>query len=88
MSHDVVSLPPGAPSSAPPTAESKPAGRRWNPAAAPVDDEGSLPSVIVDFGEEVEELVAALRDGSPEDNMLIPPLLTLGEAALLIPEIP
>ncbi|MDH3653732.1 MAG: hypothetical protein OEN21_05640 [Myxococcales bacterium] len=82
MSHDVVSLRPGAPSSAPPNVDSGPVGRRWNPAPAPLVDEGSLPSVIVDFGEEVEELVAALRDGSPEDDMLIPPLLALGEAAL------
>jgi hypothetical protein len=82
MSHDVVSLRPGAPSSAPPNVDSEPVGRRWNPAPAPLVEEGSLPSVIVDFGEEVEGLVAALRDGSPEDDMLIPPLLALGEAAL------
>jgi hypothetical protein len=44
----------------------------------------------VDFGEEVEGLVAALRNGSPEDDMLIPPLLSLGEAALpaLVREFP
>lgn len=82
MSHDVVSLRPGAPSSAPPNVDSEPVGRRWNPAPAPLVEEGSLPSIIVDFGEEVEGLVAALRDGSPEDDMLIPPLLALGEAAL------
>jgi hypothetical protein len=82
MSHDVVSLPPGAPSSAPPNVDGEPVGRRWNPAPAPPVDEASLPSIIVDFGEDVEELVAALRDGSPEDDMLIPPLLSLGEAAL------
>ncbi|MBT8467022.1 MAG: hypothetical protein HKP36_20100 [Myxococcales bacterium] len=82
MSHDVVSLPPGAPSSAPPNVDGEPVDRRWNPAPAPLVDEASLPSIIVDFGEEVEELVAALRDGSPEDDMLIPPLLSLGEAAL------
>ncbi len=90
MSHDVVSLPPGTPSSAPPNVDSEPVGRRWKPAPAPLVDEGSLPSVIVDFGEEVEGLVAALRNGSPEDDMLIPPLLSLGEAALpaLVREFP
>ncbi|MGB3052780.1 MAG: HEAT repeat domain-containing protein [Polyangiales bacterium] len=82
MSHDVVSLRPGAPSSAPPTVDGESVGRRWNSAPAPLVDDGSLPSVIVDFGEEVEALVAGLRDGSPEDEMLIPPLLALGEAAL------
>jgi len=82
MSHDVVSLRPGAPSSAPPNIDSEPVGQRWNPAPAPLADEGSLPSVIVNFGGEVEGLVAALRDGSPEDDLLIPPLMALGEAAL------
>ncbi len=90
MSHDVVSLRPGAPSSAPPNVGTESVGRRWNPAPAPLDDDASLPSVIVDFGEDVEELVSALRDGSPEDDMLIPPLLALGEAALpaLVREFP
>jgi hypothetical protein len=82
MSHDVVSLRPGAPSSAPPNADSEPVAPRWNPAPLPRVDEGSLPSVIVDFGEEVEGLVGALRDASPEDDMLIAPLLGLGEVAL------
>lgn len=90
MSHDVVSLPPGTPSSAPPNVDSERASRRWNPAPAPLVDEGSLPSVIVNFGDEVEGLVAALRNGSPEDDMLIPPLLSIGEAALpaLVREFP
>lgn len=82
MSHDVVSLRPGGPSSAPPNVDGQPRGRKWNPAPSPLLDDGSLPSVIVDFGEEVEGLVAELRDGSPDDDMLIPALLELGEAAL------
>jgi hypothetical protein len=88
MAHDVVSLRPGGPSSAPPNAESEPAMHRWNPApapapsAAPAADLGSLPSIIVDYGEEVEALVAALRDAGPDDATLILPLLAVGEAAL------
>jgi hypothetical protein len=82
MTHDVVSLGPNAPISAPPNAESEPAGRRWAPAPPPTVPEGSLPSVIVDVGDDVEQLVAALRDAGPEDEMVILPLLAVGEAAL------
>jgi len=90
VTHDVVSLTPGSPSSAPPNADSEPAGRRWRPASAPAADDGSLPSVIVDVGEDIEQLVAALRDAGPDDDMLIVPLLAAGEAALpaLIREFP
>jgi hypothetical protein len=90
MTHDVVSLTPGGPSSAPPNADSEPPGRRWHPAPAPAADDGSLPSIIVDVGEEVEQLVAELRDAGPDDEMLIVPLLAVGEAALpaLIREFP
>ncbi len=80
--HDIVSLGPHAPSSAPPNADSEPAGRRWAPAPPPGAREGSLPTVIVDVGDDVEQLVAALRDAGPEDEMLILPLLAVGEAAL------
>lgn len=82
MTHDVVSLSPGGPISAPPNAEIEPAGRRWAPAPPPTSSEDSLPSVIVDVGEDVEQLVAALRDAAPEDEMVILPLLAVGEAAL------
>lgn len=82
MTHDVVSLGPNSPISAPPNADIEPAGRRWNPAPAPTAHEGALPSVIVDVGDDVEQLVAALRDAGPEDEMVILPLLGVGEAAL------
>jgi hypothetical protein len=82
MTHDVVSLGPQAPSSAPPNADHEPAGRRWGPAPPPTAREGSLPSIIVDVGDDVEQLVAALRDAGPEDEMVILPLLAVGEAAL------
>jgi hypothetical protein len=82
MTHDVVSLGPHAPISAPPNAEIEPAGRRWAPAPPPAAPDGSLPSVIVDVGDDVEQLVAALRDAGPEDEMVILPLLAVGEVAL------
>ena len=82
ITHDVVSLSPQGPISAPPNAESEPAGRRWVPAPPPSTPEGSLPSVIVDVGDDVEQLIAALRDAGPEDEMLILPLLAVGEIAL------
>jgi hypothetical protein len=82
MTHDVVSLGPHAPISAPPNAQIEPAGRRWSPAPPPAAPDGSLPSVIVDVGDDVEQLVAALRDAGPEDEMVILPLLAVGELAL------
>ena len=82
MTHDVVSLGPHAPFSAPPSGDSDPAMRRWGPAPPPAAPDGPLPSVIVDVGDEVEQLVAALRDAGPEDEMVILPLLAVGEAAL------
>ncbi len=82
LSHDVVSLGPNGPSSAPPNADKEPAGRRWAPAPPPSRSDASLPSVIVDVGDDVEQLVAALRDAGPEDQMLILPLLAVGEVAL------
>jgi hypothetical protein len=82
MTHDVVSLGPHTPNSAPPNADREPAGRRWGPAPPPTPPEGSLPSIIVDVGEDIEQLVAALRDAGPEDEMVILPLLAVGEAAL------
>jgi hypothetical protein len=82
MTHDVVSLGPHAPFSAPPSGDSDSAMRRWGPAPPPAAPDGPLPSVIVDVGDEVEQLVAALRDAGPEDEMVILPLLAVGEAAL------
>jgi hypothetical protein len=82
MTHDVVSLGPHAPFSAPPSDNSEPTVRRWEPAPPPPASNGPLPSVIVDVGDEVEQLVAALRDAGPEDEMVILPLLAVGEAAL------
>ncbi len=83
ITHDVVSLGPNAPSSAPPLADRR-SGQRWQPVAPPrqAEDEGSLPSVIVDVGDDVEELVMALRDAGPEDEMVLLPLLAVGEVAL------
>jgi hypothetical protein len=81
LAHDVVSLGPNSPSSAPPNESVEQAGRRWNRAPSPVP-EGSLPSVIVDVGDEVESLVDALRHAGPEDEMVILPLLATGEAVL------
>lgn len=82
MTHDVVSLGPHAPSSAPPNADHEPAGRRWRPAPPPTAHQDSLPSIIVDLGDEIEQLVAALRHAGPEDEMVILPLLAVGEAVL------
>jgi HEAT repeat protein len=82
MTHDVVSLSPHGPISAPPNADVEPAGRRWSPAPPPAAAEGPLPSVIVDVGDDVERLVAALGDAGPEDEMVILPLLAVGEAVL------
>jgi hypothetical protein len=82
MTHDVVSLGPHAPFSAPPSSDIDPAVRRWAPAPPPPASNGPLPSVIVDVGDEVEQLVAALCDAGPEDEMVILPLLAVGEAAL------
>ena len=82
ITHDVVSLGPHAPFSAPPSSDIDPAVRRWEPAPPPSASNGPLPSVIVDVGDEVEQLVAALRDAGPEDEMVILPLLAVGEAAL------
>ena len=82
MTHDVVSLGPHTPTSAPPNADIEQAGRRWGPAPAPTAHEGPLPSVIVDVGDDVERLVAELRNADPEDEMVILPLLAVGEAAL------
>ena len=82
LSHDVVSLGPGAPSSAPPNAEVEPAGRRWTPAPSPSVSESSLPSVIIDLGEDVEAWIAQLRDAAPDDQNSIASVLDLGEAAL------
>ena len=82
ITHDVVSLSPQSPICAPPHAEHEPAERRWAPAPPPGTSEGSLPSVIVDVGDDVEELVAALRDAGPEDEILVLPVLAVGEVAL------
>jgi hypothetical protein len=82
MTHDVVSLGPRAPTSAPPNAGIEPAGRRWGPAPPPAAHDGPLPSVIVDVGDDIERLVAELRNANPEDEMVILPVLAVGEAAL------
>jgi len=79
IAHDVVSLSPGVPSSAPPAPKEKRRTSQWAPAPPP---SVSLPSVIVDVGDEVEQLIAALRDAGPEDEMVILPLLAAGEGAL------
>ncbi len=83
FSHDVVSLGPSVPSSAPPSEPSERArGARWAPAPPPNASDGSLPSVIIDVGEEVEQLIGTLRMAGPEDEMAILPLLAAGEGAL------
>jgi len=81
LSHDVVSLGPGTPESAPPNVELEPEGRRWRPAPPPLPEE-MLPSIIVDVGDEVEALIADLREAAPDDERVILPLLGVGEAAL------
>ena len=82
MSHDVVSLPPGTPSSAPPNALGEAATVGSRPAPRPAVSDPSLPSIIVDFGEDVEQLVAELRGASPDDDTMIRAVLDLGEVAL------
>jgi hypothetical protein len=82
VAHDVVSLGPHAPSSAPPNASSEPTGRKWRPAPPPRGSDGFLPSVIVEVDNDIEQLVAELRIAGPEDEMLVLPLLAAGEAAL------
>ena len=82
LSHDVVSLGPGAPVSAPPNADREPAGRRWSPAPPPAESDGSLPSIIVDVGDDVEMLIGELRDAAPDEEHVILPVLGIGEAAL------
>lgn len=102
VTHDVVSLGPSGPSSAPPSeeaptiprarkwapappSEETPAtsrARKWVPAPSPTASESPLPSVIIDVGEDVEQLVEALRVAGPEDEMVILPLLAVGEGAL------
>ena len=84
ITHDVVSLGPGAPNSAPPSGQAEPVATRqkWVPAPPPTTSEGALPSVIIDVGDDVEQLIAALRAASPEDEMVILPLLAIGEGAL------
>ena len=82
VSHDVVSLGSSTPVSAPPSSDESPPRRRWSPAPPPGGDSDSLPSVIVDLGDDIEILVAELRDATPEDERLVLPLLGVGEAAL------
>lgn len=84
ITHDVVSLGPNAPSSAPPSEQAEPAAksREWVPAPPPTTSEGALPSVIIDVGDDVEQLIEALRVAGPEDEMVILPLLAVGEGAL------
>jgi len=84
ITHDVVSLGPNAPSSAPPSVQAEPVAksREWVPAPLPTTSEGALPSVIIDVGDDVEQLIEALSVAGPEDEMVIPPLLAVGEGAL------
>jgi hypothetical protein len=82
LSHDVVSLGPGVPLSAPSNEHLGSKSRRWSPAPPPTVSEDSLPSVIIDVGDDVEALVAELRAATPEDERVILPLLGVGEAAL------
>lgn len=80
VSHDVVSLGPGTPESAPPNVGREPEGRRWAPAPPPSEE--SLPTIIVDVGDDVEAVVADLREAAPDDERVILALLGVGEAAL------
>ncbi len=79
LAHDVVSHPPGAASSS--RSSSAPLGKaeKWKPAPAP---DGSLPSIIIDVGEEVEEVIAELRNAAPEDEQPILSALAVGEGVL------
>ncbi|MFZ1863109.1 MAG: HEAT repeat domain-containing protein [Polyangiales bacterium] len=81
LAHDVVSLGPGAPHSAPPNVPIEPTARRWKPAPPPPMG-GSLPSIIVDVGDDVEQVVADLRNAAPDDEMAILSALAIGEGVL------
>jgi hypothetical protein len=82
LAHDVLSLGPDVPQSAPPNASSEAAGHRWKPAPPPSGSEQSLPSIIVDVGDDVEQVVTELRDAAPDDEMAILSALAIGEAVL------
>jgi len=83
LTHDVLALGASVPSFTPPSQQSEPMEKaRWAPAPAPNTPETSLPSVIIDVGEDVEQLIAALSAAGPEDEMVILPLLAVGEGAL------
>jgi hypothetical protein len=82
MAHDVVSFGPSAPHSAPPHVDRDSGADRWQPAPAPASSEQSLPSIIVDVGDDVEQAVAQLRDAGPDDEMAILSALAVGEAVL------
>lgn len=82
VTHDVVSLGASTPVSAPPSVDETIPTRRWSPAPPPGGDSDSLPSIIVDVGDEIEFLISDLRNATPEDERLILPLLGAGEAAL------
>lgn len=81
VTHDVVSLDPQIPITAPPTVAGETPGG-WASAPGPTGSETSLPSIIVDLGEDVERLVADLLRAGPDDERVILPLLGVGEAAL------
>ena len=84
ISHDIVSFgseTPVLPISDPASELRSEGERRWHPAPPPTS-EGELPSVIVEVGDDVERIVETLRKATPDDEMVILPLLALGEAAL------
>jgi hypothetical protein len=81
IAHDVVSLGGSRWTAAPRKEPVEPSAGKWKPAPPPVP-ERELPSVIVDVGDEVEGIVAGMRNAGPEDEMAILPLLAVGEAAL------
>lgn len=90
MAHDVVSGAPGASRSAPPHARRDSGEDRWRPAPAPPPSGQSLPSIIVDVGDDVEQVIAELREAGPDDEMAILSALAVGEAVLpgLVREFP
>lgn len=71
----------GLTSTAPPLAATD-EPHRWASAPRPTESEASLPSIIVDVGDDVERLVADLRNADPDDERAILPLLSVGEGAL------
>lgn len=82
LSHDVVSLGPAASRAAPSRPPTEPVTGKWKPAPAPPGAPESLPSIIVDVGDDVEQVVGELRGAAPDEEMGILSALAVGEGVL------